>query len=75
MSAIFVSQIAAGDVVAARRRPISCHEGALYEGRVLGHGWDTYHEAPTVHVECTASSTSWFTREFRASELVYHRPA
>ncbi|MBB3752590.1 hypothetical protein FHT44_005102 [Mycolicibacterium sp. BK634] len=39
-------------------------------GIARGTGWDEYHQAPTVKVEIWSSTTSWFTREYRASELV-----
>lgn len=67
MNAIFITNIRIGQEVTARRNHCA------YTGVAVGHGWDSWYQAPTVRVEIASSSTSWFIREFRASELVYVR--
>ncbi|SHU66070.1 Uncharacterised protein [Mycobacteroides abscessus subsp. abscessus] len=65
MAAIFITNIRIGQVVTARRH------NCAYLGVAVGHGWDSWFQAPTVRLKIASSPTSWFTREFRASELVH----
>lgn len=75
MAAIFITAIRPNDIVAARRRAISCHESATETGRVVGFGVDAFTGNPTVSLRIDASTSTDYVRSFFASELVHHYPA